>query len=790
MGPDHNVPDRRIAGRPDRRDAAAAKARGDRVTRRIALALTLHNHQPVGNFGWVIAETYERAYLPMVEALERHPGVRVALHYTGPLLAWLRAERPDFVARLAELAERDQIEIVGGGWYEPVLAALPERDRVGQLIRMADELEVTFGRRPRGAWLAERVWEPDLPTALVSAGYDWTVLDDAHFRAAAIPEDDLWGSYTTDDQGKVLTVFGTEQGLRYRIPFADVDDVIGYLRDHATDEGDRLGTMGDDGEKFGAWPTTWDHCWGPGRWVERFFDALDANADWLTTMPPSDWTGAHRPVGRVYLPTGSYAEMGEWALPADEGLAFGTALRRARAEHRPEARWLRGAIWRNFQVRYREINDIHKQMLATSELVDGLPPGTPDRAEIVDHLFAGQSNDCYWHGLFGGIYLPDLRVAALGRLIAAEDLATGNHARSGVRRDVDLDGREEVVLAGPGQFVTVKLEEGGGIARWDIRAAGVPLAAVMRRRPEAYHETLRAHETGDHGDGHGGDGAAGSGTTEGGAPASIHDIVMVKQEGLLEHLRYDAYERRSGLIRILPADATPSDAAAGTADELGDLRDGTWTLASLDGEAVVARRAGTVRVAGGSVPIEATRTISIGGGRLDPRIDLTLEIVHRGAADDPPIDALVAVEWSTMLLGGGHNPTAWLDLDGERTAHDATRTATGVDRIGAGNELLGVSVATTTDHPVAAWIAPIETVSNSEAGFELVYQGSALLLVEPLRLGPGERWSLEIGQAVTVAAERFSGEPSETGDAVPAAGGPARAVAGQPVASVRSARAG
>jgi hypothetical protein len=283
---------------------------------RISLALTLHNHQPVGNFGWVIAETYEQAYRPMVEALERHPGVRVALHYSGPLLGWLRAERPDFVARLAGLAERGQIEIVGGGWYEPVLAALPERDRVGQLGRMADELEATFGRRPRGAWLAERVWEPDLPTALVSAGYDWTVLDDAHFRAAAIPEDDLWGSYTTDDQGKVLTVFGTEQGLRYRIPFADVEDVIGYLRDHATDDGERLGTMGDDGEKFGAWPTTWEHCWGEGRWVERFFDALDDNAGWLTTMPPSDWTVAHRPVGRVYLPTGSYAEMGEWALPA------------------------------------------------------------------------------------------------------------------------------------------------------------------------------------------------------------------------------------------------------------------------------------------------------------------------------------------------------------------------------------------------------------------------------------------------------------------------------------------
>jgi 4-alpha-glucanotransferase len=724
--------------------------RGARVTGRISLALILHNHQPVGNFGWVIADTFDHAYRPLLDALARHPAVRVALHYTGPLLAWLRAERPEFIARLAVLADRGQVEIVGGGWYEPVLAALPERDRVGQLIRMADELEATFGRRPRGAWLAERVWEPGLPTALVSAGYDWTVLDDAHFRAAAIPEDDLWGSYTTDDQGKVLTVFGTEQGLRYRIPFAEVDDVIGYLHDHATEDGERLGTMGDDGEKFGAWPTTWEHCWGSGRWVERFFEALDANADWLTTIAPSDWTVTNRPVGRVYLPTGSYAEMGEWALPADESLAFGTALRRARAEHRPEARWLRGAIWRNFQVRYREINDIHKQMLATSDLVAALPAG-PIRTAATDHLMAGQSNDCYWHGLFGGIYLPDLRVAALSRLIAAEDLAVGDEPVSGVLRDTDLDGRDEVVLAGPGQFVTVKLEEGGGIPRWDLRAAGHPLAAVMRRRPEAYHETLRAHELAGHA-------APDSEPTEGGAPASIHDIVKVKQEGLLDHLAYDAYERRSGLIRILAPDTTPEAAASGSAEEMGDLRDGPWSVdaaGGLDAGRVVARRAGRIRAADRAIPVDARRTITLGGGRLDPRLDVALEIVHRGASNDPAIDALVAVEWSTMLLGGGHNPSAWLEIDGERTPHDATRTAAGTRRIAAANDFLGVAVETTTDHAVAAWIAPIETVSNSEAGFELVYQGSTTLLVEPLRLHPGERWSLRIVQQASVARERF-----------------------------------
>ena len=188
---------------------------------RISLALAIHNHQPVGNFGWVFADVYDQAYLPMLEALERHPGVRLSLHYTGPLLEWLATERPAFLDRLRALVDRDQVELLGGGLYEPVLASLPEHDRVDQLTRMAEVIEGIAGRRPRGAWLAERVWEPDLPTSLATAGYQWTILDDQHFRAASIPEANLWGAYTTEDQGHLLTVFGTEQGLRYRIPFGE-----------------------------------------------------------------------------------------------------------------------------------------------------------------------------------------------------------------------------------------------------------------------------------------------------------------------------------------------------------------------------------------------------------------------------------------------------------------------------------------------------------------------------------------------------------------------------------------
>ena len=710
------------------------------------MALALHNHQPVGNFGWVFAEVYEQAYAPMIDALERHPGVRLSLHYTGPLLTWLAAERPDAIERLRSLIARDQVEILGGGYYEPVLVSLPERDRIGQLTRMADELESMFGRRPHGAWLAERVWEPDLPTSLVESGYAWTILDDAHFRAAAIPEEDLWGPYTTEDQGYLLRVFGTEQGLRYRIPFREVDEVIDYLREHATDAGDRLGMMGDDGEKFGGWPTTWQHCWGEGRWVERFFEALQANAEWLTTTTPSAWLADHPPIGRVYVPTGSYAEMGVWALPAAESLVFADVLQHAQEERRPEARWLRGAFWRNFQVKYREINDLHKQMLRVSAAVAAMPAG-PERDGAVDHLYAGQCNDCYWHGLFGGIYISHMRLATCEHLIAAEDLAetAAGTLVSAACRDLDMDGIDEVRLADRGQVVTVDLAEGGGIGGWDIRPVRHALTAVMRRRPEAYHETLREFEAtgarvGADGGGHG----AGGGDE---APASIHGVVRIKEPGLAVRLVYDRYERRSGLIRALGHDATADDWALARAEDLGDAVDGAFELVDLAPGRLVTRREATI--AGTAVGV--TRVLTLGGDRRSPTLTVEVGLEHR---DGPPLDARLGIEWSTTMLGGGGNPAAWWEVTGERSAHDGAGTATSLTSIAQGNDHIGVSVTTTTDVPADAWWAPIETISNSESGFERVYQGSGLLLSWPVRLGPGERWSRTVRNVVSTAVDR------------------------------------
>ncbi|MBA2254014.1 MAG: DUF1926 domain-containing protein [Chloroflexi bacterium] len=736
----------------------------------ISLALVLHNHQPVGNFGWVIEEVFRKAYEPMIGALERHPRVRLGLHYTGPLLEWLRINRPDTIDRLRVLVTRDQVEILGGAHYEPIIASLPRRDRHGQLVRMADELQALFGQRPRGAWLAERVWEPSLPYDLAEGGYDWTVLDDNHLRSASVREDGMWGAYTTDDEGRMTTIFGTEQGLRYLIPFGEVDKLIGYLRDHATDDGLRLGTMGDDGEKFGAWPGTFEHCWGSSAWVDRCFAALEENAEWLTTVTPSGWLQRQTPIGRIYVPTASYVEMTQWALPADEANAFHDVLQSARTQGRPESRFLRGGFWRNFQSRYREINDLHKQMLRTSAKVERMPPGRV-RDLATDHLYRGQSNDCYWHGLFGGIYIVHMRMATLAHLIAAEDhadrmLGSLDEARTA---DLDLDGIDEVLMATAGQSIVVDLAEGAGIGSWDLRASRVALGSVLRRRPEAYHETLIAHDRDER------ERAAGdepSSHADAGTPKTIHDIVMVKEHGLSGLLVYDRHERRSALVHFLPPDrsvpaefgltdaigdagAVHLDAAAlgaGRVPDLGDFADRPWNLVRLAPGHLEVRRHGSLETEGGPCQVVVTKRLTLGGGRSDPSLEVALEVTNTGGAT---IETDLGLGFAVNLMGGGANPAAYYERVDRAagalitSAHDGAADLAAAQELAFGNRDEGVRITLDTGVPARVSWYPVETVSNSEAGFERAYQGSSLLLRWPLSLEPGQTARRRVSFAVT-----------------------------------------
>ena len=229
----------------------------------VQLCLVLHNHQPVGNFEGVIEQAYRDSYLPFLDVFEDYADLRISLHTSGPLLEWLIERHPDNVARIRSLVAANQIEIIGGPFYEPVLPMLPSRDRIGQIRKYTEFLNRTFSTSVNGMWMPERVWESSLTADIARAGIAYTVLDDYHFKAAGWSEESLRGYHITEDSGHVLRVFPGSEKLRYLVPFAAPEKTIEYAAQVARETPGAVLVFGDDGEKFGTWPDTHAACLHP-----------------------------------------------------------------------------------------------------------------------------------------------------------------------------------------------------------------------------------------------------------------------------------------------------------------------------------------------------------------------------------------------------------------------------------------------------------------------------------------------------------------------------------------------
>ena len=216
-------------------------------------------------------------------------------------------------------------------------------------------------------WIPERVWEQSLTRDLATAGIRYTLLDDFHFKNAGLGEDELHGYYVTEDETKLLAVLPGSERLRYLIPFAEPEETINYLRGIAEQQPSAVVVFGDDGEKFGSWPGTKEHVYTNG-WLRRFFDALVANREWLQVVTPTEALEQVPPLGKIYIPEGSYREMTEWALPTERLIEFENLHHRLEHEGRWQevAPFVRGGYWRNFKVKYPETNEMYARMQMVS----------------------------------------------------------------------------------------------------------------------------------------------------------------------------------------------------------------------------------------------------------------------------------------------------------------------------------------------------------------------------------------------------------------------------------------
>ncbi|MBU1240292.1 DUF1926 domain-containing protein [Myxococcota bacterium] len=803
------------------------------------LLLVFHNHQPTGNLDQVFRQTTEDCYAPLVEILGKHPALKFTLHFTGPLWNWLENNRPDVFIDLKTMVDRGQVEMMGGGFYEPMLAILPEQDAVGQLTMMRERISSRFDTEARGMWLAERVWEPDLPRIMADGGYEYTLLDDSHFHSVGL-SGELDGYYVTEKAGKAVAIFPISQALRYSIPFMDPEAVIAQIRSLAKAKGgeDVILTYGDDGEKFGVWPGTKSLVWDR-QWLERFLTELEKNRDVIQTMTPSEVLSTRSSKGRVYLPTASYVEMGEWSLVPSAQRQYKTlnslidtftlGVDTLRKKHHYETYmtpllnsleklptgWLdqyirfmesgglflvggtrkllgrfeeklplagklgslvsiieelqpvlkgtdiilniskdmqhllqetqrivamagensselksfvHGGIWQGFLAKYHESNLIHKRMLQISGRLENLMESRPGIDESLltqslDHLYMAQCNCAYWHGIFGGLYMVHLRHALYYHLLFAEHLLDRYEDRTedtAQSLDYDMDMQAEVILSGPKLNAIIKPNLGGSIVEIDIKERYFNITNVMTRVEEGYHRDLQVRDE--------------NATAE--ETATIHHHVDYVDDHMLAKRIYDFGPRSSFQDYFLDDIGDPAQTlkrfSTRTFRDQGDFAFGHYTISAIDDEIPGATLHRTGQINGQDLSIEKTFELASDVLRVSYTFtNLGDKALVSNFAPESSFTLLADSADDRRILINGVSP------EGARGISSAEGTFTGVTSLGMRSDYDGLGFTISWKPEVMVMAYPFHSLSKSEKGVELNYQGTSLTPVFPLNLEPG-----------------------------------------------------
>lgn len=693
----------------------------------IQLCLVLHNHQPVGNFDNVFEAAYQDSYLPFLDVFEEFDDIKISLHTSGPLMQWLQSNHLEYLDRLTELAQAGRIEIVGGAFYEAILPMIPQRDRVGQITRFSRWLEERTASKVNGIWMPERVWESVLTGSLHEAGIKYTVLDDFHFRRAGLTNEQLNGYFIVEDEGRIVRVFPGSERLRYLIPFGSPSETIDHCRMLAERQPGSVVVFGDDGEKFGTWPKTKEHVYQNG-WLKDFFQALTDNRDWLRTSTLAEAVESTPPQGKIYLPDASYREMIEWALPVDRQIEHSDIVHEM--EH--DSRWpkinsfMSGGFWRNFKVKYPETNQMYARMMYVSGLLQrAQEQGCDEQVLSVaeDHLYQGQCNCPYWHGAFGGIYLPHLRNAIFSHLLKAETLLEKSMGRpdqwvEATADDYDFDGRPEIRLANDKLVAWISAHQGGQIYELDLREISHNLGAAIQRRPELYHAKVLQGEPED-----------------GDEAASIHDLVVFKQADLDERLQYDTRLRNSLVDHFRDEDVDALAIQESRSEERGDFADGVYTTKirrNPDRIQIQLTKQGNAW----GVPLKITKGVTLNAGSDELEIAYLIE----GLPADRTFH--FGVEFNFAGLPNGQDDRFFSDAQDNKLGElGSLLNLQDVQQIKLTDEWLGLEVELDFDQSGGIFAYPVQTVSQSEAGFELVHQSVA---VEPhwRIVGDAEgRWS-------------------------------------------------
>jgi alpha-amylase len=649
------------------------------------LILGSHSHTPYGTLAASAESLYQNRYKPFIAALYRYPEIPATLHYSGSLLAWLEQSHPEFLMILSEMAERKQVELLGGGFYEPMFPLLPLVDRIGQIELLTTLLRKKFGKRPRGCWLPGMIWEQSLVGALQTAGMDYVFLSVEQFRAAGLSGAAAERPCHTEDQGKLLTVFPVATALGKAMA---EDGPRSAWRKRADGQDEAVGRC------LVVFPDWFESRPADGAAAEtalaRWFEDLAGIED-VELTTPSRFLKTGRVGQTAYFSSSADEKVMYWAMGNQRRQAF-ERLRDAAVRMPAGADGLfSGAFPRQFLTRYPEANGLYAKMVYSHALINQLRGDKYRKKAAREELWKAQGCDGFWHVGGDGLYVGDLRKAAYSAMIDAEKITRekGAFQPALVSFDFDLDGEREYLFRGGELNVYVKAQ-GGAVFELDYLPKAWNYLDTLARRPESYLEA--------------------------GKPV-------------------DAYRRSAFVDYLLPpgfvVGQLDSASDAGARCCAGDRYE-ELAVDSARQELALRKPAG---LTGPFAAIEIVKKYQLKKNALT----VSYALINHG---DKIERFAFAPEIDLSLAGDGvdQQAIAWKRADGAGRSALADVVLRGVDEVVLEDLGRGIKLTLAGTGPGEVWVRAIRTTCR--IGGEIVdqYQSTSLMPVRPVTLAPKESW--------------------------------------------------
>jgi hypothetical protein len=253
--------------------------------------------------------------------------------------------------------------------------------------------------------------------------------------------------------------------------------------------------------------------------------------------------------------------------------------------------------------------------------------------------------------------------------------------------------------------------DGGTISAIDFRPARATLINSLMRRSESYHASLKNAAKND--------------------PLSvqsIHDQRRVKEEGLERWLHYDRWQRHAFRLLVFGRDRSYDDYATVRLEEDAALAGGQYQVKTVSNS-----RLALCAAESRDWIVEKAFSFQSTPNGFDIVCDATLGRTALGTA---PVN--VGIEVVINFLAPS-TPDRYFQSEGKKFPLRWSAAVPGGD-LSVVDEWQQVGVRIEAPATRNFWIAPIETVSESEDGFERIYQGSQVLALWPVELASGAEW--------------------------------------------------